>query len=526
LIKSVVMKMTIKQMSLAAKICFLLCALSIAQVGFSDEESATEVADKPAVPELAKKTYPRKFKKPVLIRMEGTIWSKTEFSLRRRLAQAKALGADVVIIEIDSPGGYVESGLNIADMIGDVDWAHTVAFVPKDAISAATFVAQSCKEIIMDDQALIGDAGLIDLGGNYAEEKFTTATVAEMRSTAEKAGHSPAFAEAMIDKDVQIYAATNATTGELKYVTEDGFALLKPKGHWEKGAMVPESREGRFFEVTGRRAMELGLVSDTATGRASLQRVLELDEEPQLLIPNWVDTTVYWLNSYFVTFLLITIGLIALLVEFSAPGISIGGLISGLCFTLFFWGQFAGGTGEWLDVVLFLAGVVFVGVEIFVLPGFGVAGVSGLLLMFVSVLLATQDFVVPDSGSDWMSLLMVTCIVMGSGITVFAAAVMISYFYGEIPVLGQLALSPPAAQASESSLTSKEKDAVAAGVVIEPGQFGRTSGPLRPTGKAMFNDELHDVVSEGEFIDSDQLVKVIKVSGNRIIVREADEETG
>ena len=114
----------------------------------------------------------------------------------------------------------------------------------------------------------------------------------------------------------------------------------------------------------------------------------------------WIDTLVYLLNTGVVTFLLIVIGLIALTVELGAPGIGIGGLTSLLCFSLFFWSRFLGGTSGWLEVTLFVVGLIFIGAELFVIPGFGVAGVGGIALVLGSLVMASRRFLIPENSEQ------------------------------------------------------------------------------------------------------------------------------
>ena len=109
------------------------------------------------------------------------------------------------------------------------------------------------------------------------------------------------------------------------------------------------------------------------------------------------------------------IGLVALYLELSAPGISVGGLIAGLCAVLFFWSRFLGGTSTWLEVLLFLAGTVFLVVEVFVIPGWGVSGLMGLVLILVSVVMASQEFVVPSTGRQWNQLVTTLLVILCAG---------------------------------------------------------------------------------------------------------------
>jgi membrane-bound serine protease (ClpP class) len=225
-----------------------------------------------------------------------------------------------------------------------------------------------------------------------------------------------------------------------------------------------------------------------------------------------------------VTILLFAVGLIALYIELSAPGISVGGLIAGLCFALFFWSRFLGGTSGWLEVVLFLLGVLFLLIELFVLPGFGFAGITGLLLILAAIVMASQGFTVPHSGMELRALMRTLLILAGSGCAGVLGIVVLSRYFGAIPVLGRLALQP----ASAGPLEFGQADGAAATALpaatlygVQVGDYGLADSPLRPAGRARFEDNYVDVVADG-FVDRGRPVRVIRISGNRIVVREAD----
>jgi membrane-bound serine protease (ClpP class) len=275
------------------------------------------------------------------------------------------------------------------------------------------------------------------------------------------------------------------------------------------------------LEVNGRRAVDLKLADATAQDRAELAERYGLRESGLILLEtSWVDTTVMVLNSWPMTTILFVVGLIALYVELSAPGTSVGGLIAGLCFALFFWSRFLGGTSGWLEVVFFLAGVVFLLVELFVIPGFGIAGIAGVLLIITSVLMASQNFS-PTDGLSTSALTQSVFILAGSGVAAVAAAIAITSYFGTIPVLNRLALKPPVlAQASAQSDSSKQAEQ-ARHDVVAIGDHGIADSPLRPAGRALFGDQYVDVVTDGSFVDPGRPVRVVKISGNRVMVREA-----
>jgi membrane-bound serine protease (ClpP class) len=301
---------------------------------------------------------------------------------------------------------------------------------------------------------------------------------------------------------------------------------------WEKGPPVLESREGVFLEVNGRRAVELTLAEGNAESREQLQQLLGLAEPPRVIEPSGVDTAVYILNWPWVTGLLFVVGLVALYIELSTPGIGLGGLISLFCFALFFWSRFLGGTAEVLEIVLFVTGVAFLAVEIFVLPGFGVAGITGLLLMLAGVLMAGQTFLIPETKREWQvfgsSVLVLGC----SGVAFAAAAAYLSRHFGSLPLFNRLVLQPAAPDAVTRVPTAPTAaDADKPLPVLAPdnpygvdiGDWGRAVSPLRPAGKARFGDRCLDVLTDGDFVERGRQVRIVEIQGSRIVVRDVEE---
>ncbi len=473
------------------------------------------------------------YSQPVLIRFEGVITPLTEQFLYRKLDVAQDKGADLVIVEIDSPGGVADTSFVIAHRLRDIDWAHTVAFVPREALSGAAIVALGCDEIVMHPAAVLGDAGVVMQGEDslfrHAPEKERTHYARMIRDLAESKHRPTALAEAMMDMDLVVYHVTHRQTGKEMFMSEEEIESSGEPDIWEKGKPVLESREAHFLEVNGKRAIELQLADSNAKDRDELKQVVGFTDDPLVLAPSGVDTAVLILNAPLITGILFVVGMVALYIEFSAPGISIGGLISLLCFALFFWSRFLGGTAEVLEVLLFLVGIIFIGVEVFVIPGMGVAGIAGLLLMVAGVLMASHDFVVPrtDRQLDTFatSLLVVAC--SGGGFVV--AAMTLSKYFDAMPIFNRLVLHPvqPATDSQTDSKDSEGKpvpqsdsDSVS-GVSI--GDWGVAASPLRPAGKARFADHYLDVMTDGSFVDSGQQVRIVKLHGNRIVVREVTD---
>ena len=498
---------------------FCLIAVFLIAVVASGSTRAAEDEAKPGAGKLPE------FKHAVLIRFEGPITPMLEQYVYRKLDEAKQQGADLVVLEIESPGGFLDESLRIAKRLRDIQWARTVAFVPNRAYSGAAIVALGCDEIVLAPRAMFGDAGPIIMGEDsafrHAPEKIVSALTPELRSLAEAKGRPGALAEAMADLDLVVYEVKNTKTGDVDYMSQADIDGTDNPADWEKVRPVPESRDGRFLTVTGDRAVALGLGEGNAKSREELRRRYKLTDEFVVLEPSGVDTAVYVLNLPLVTGLLFVVGLIALYVEFSAPGISIGGLIAGLCFALFFWSRFLGGTAGWLEVVLFAAGVVFLMVELFVLPGFGISGISGMLLILASLVMAGLPGM-PRAPAEWSTLATSLLVLLGAGFTSLIGAFMLSKYLGAIPVLNRLQLQPP----GQDEITTAALGAPAEGVHhtgVRIGDIGRAESPLRPAGIVRFGDEYVDVVTEGTLVDKGSPVRVIQIRGNRVVVRVMEE---
>ncbi len=455
---------------------------------------------------------------------EGQIDPFSEHRFYRKIEEAKAMSADVVVIEINSPGGLVSSSVNLANYLNDLDWATTVAYIPQEAISGAAMMSLGCDQIVMHKFGKIGDIGPIVEGQDsmfrHAPEKIVSHLVQVMRDLAEAHDRPAAIAASMVDKKLPVYRVTNKDSGEIKYLSEPEWAELDQPQDWDKGAPLRESVEGRFLELNGERAVSFGLANGLVKDCAELAK--ELGIQPQdfvVLESNWIDSAAMLFNSNMGTFLLVVLGMIALYVELMAPGLSVGGLVAGLCCALFFWSRFLGGTSGWLEVVLFAAGIVFVAVEIFVLPGFGIGGFTGGCLLLASVLMASQRFAA-DDGIMIDDLLKTILVVIGSSSVALVAMVWLSQHFGKLPVFNRLTLAPPAA-VGESSVATPTMSFPIAGSdeSIELGDEGVADSTLRPAGRARFKDQFVDVTTDGSFIEPGEHVRVIRISGAIIMVQ-------
>ncbi len=442
---------------------------------------------------------------------------------KRRFNQAIRDGAELIVLDIDSPGGYLSTTLDLVRLIEE-SGVRTVAFIEHEAISGAAILALATDQIVMLPRARIGDAGMIVMGEDsafrYAPEKARSLLAQQLRDLADRRGRPQALAEAMVDKDLVVFKSSRKEDGEVRYLSDRDWDSLEDADDWERGVVVREAPGNTFFTANGARAVELGVAELLIEDSDQLAAVIGAADPIRLITPSSVDTLILLLNSSFITWLLLVIGLIALVVELGAPGVGVGGLISILCFGLFFWSRFLGGTSGWFEVMLFLIGVSFVMLELLVIPGVGIAGVGGGLLILFSLVMASRRFMVPESTRDVTSLISDVGVVLAAFVGFAIGLAVLAKYLGELPIISRLALTPviPAETPAVASLAATTIESSPYDQ-IEVGAVGQALGPLRPSGKMMLGEEIIDVATEGDYVADGLEVKVVAVQGRKIVVR-------
>ena len=463
------------------------------------------------------------FHKAMLIDVRGPIFGSLKQYMVSRLNAAQRGQVDLIILRVTSPGGELQASRELARQLSEIGWATTIAFVPEEAYSGAAILALGCDRIYMRPRALIGDAGPIHFHGGFfehAEEKVISDLAAVMHQLAAAKQRPGAVAEAMVDRKLVVYEARRKDTGERTYLTANEIVLPRNQELYDIGVPIPESGQNRFLTVAGTRAVELKIAERTFESEGDLLAALHFEQLLQTR-RTWVDQIVYILNLPLVSGLLLLIGLIGLYVEFSIPGISVAALVSLSCFALFFWSHARGGTSGWLEVMLFGLGIACLGIEIFVLPGFGLFGISGALMIVLSLVMASQDFVLPQSNVQWATLRNNLLIVFGAMASLVLALIIQLMFFDSVPGLGRFRLDTPE---PDSSPDGYDVGNLAVGsspylALPQVGEHGVADSVLRPAGKVRFNDQLVDVVTEGDFLDPGTQVEVVKREGHHVIVR-------
>lgn len=384
--------------------------------------------------------------------------------IKSSLNKAEEEGASLVLFDIDTYGGRIDSAVNISDIILESD-IKTVAYINKKAISAGVLVSISCDKIYMAPSATIGSAETIP-----ATEKNISYWKKQLKTVAEQKGRNPELVMAMADKDI-----------EIEGVVENG----------------------KLLNLTTEEALKLNFVDGKASSRGDIYRSLGIESFSENVLESTpIEDFINVISSSYVAPLLLALGFIGLVVEIITPGFGIGGLLSIIGFSLFFMGSIMGGNAHLLSVVLFIAGIAMLVAEA-AAPGFGVFGTLGIAGVVLSIVMASSSLTQ-------------------------ALAYMLVAIVLTVAVVALIFKKLPKRKLAKTLLLdtnlSKESGFIPAKEMLEYiDREGRAVSFLRPSGKIEIDNEILDAVSDGEFIQKDELVKVIRVEGSKIVVRKKGE---
>jgi membrane-bound serine protease (ClpP class) len=235
--------------------------------------------------------------------------------------------------------------------------------------------------------------------------------------------------------------------------------------------------------------------------------------EPRAPQPQALDRIAEFFRLPVVNFTLLTLGIIGLIFEMKYPGKTVPGSVAALCFVLFFWANSFVGQFTILAIFLFLLGLVLLAVEVFVIPGFGFTGVGGVVLMFLGLLLMMLEHW-PVEQEDWKDFGATFGTLAASAVLAVIGAFALTWSLPNVPILNRMILKPPTEEANPVLSLSNS------GAVELIGAIGVAVTPLRPSGKAQFGSQFHDVISDGDYVAPGGRVQVVEIEGMRVVVKE------
>ncbi len=416
--------------------------------------------------------------KVVRIPIDGTVDLGLSAFIERALTEHS--DAALVILDINTLGGRVDAAIKIRDALLNHK-VRTVAFVHPRAISAGALIALACDVIAMAPGATMGAVTPITSDGaeqsEGVEEKMTSYMRAEMRSTAEAKGRRGDIAEAMVDRTVVI-----------------------------KG-IAPG---GKLLTLDTDRALALNMADLQVASLPALYEALAL-RSPSVISTqeNWAEKIARFLTDPAVAGLLMSLGMLGLLIELYSPGVGLPGAVGVLCLSFFFGGHMITNLAGLEEVLLLIAGLGLLAVELFLLPGFGIAGIAGIVCIgasFFLTLLTMPLSIAWDLG-------MVSDVIERLSLSLLATLALGLLVMRFLPkrAMGPLVLSQ--ATTAESGYVSAPTETALLGVI------GTAATDLHPTGKADLAGARHDVLTEGDYIERGTSVRVVSATAGRIVVR-------
>jgi membrane-bound ClpP family serine protease len=448
-------------------------------------------------------------------------------SVRRVIRDVRKRGGNVLILEIDCPGTDLIAARELADDLikaqhpeGDERPLQIIGFIPGQASPAGTVIALGCTDIVMfrpkPDATEAREAELGDLSKyiQSAKPADVQAALVSIRQLAESQNYPGVLIDGMFNADLEILRVTGKTDNRFRrLMSAEDYA--KNQADWNVDKTIKP--KGQLLKLTATIAWENGLARVLVEGN-TVKDVTTAYGYPDAKDPDpgWLDRFAEFLRIPVVTVLLVVIGFTGLILELKVPGLTVPGIIAALCFILVFWSQsrFSGQTFV-LALLLFLLGLFLIGMEIFVLPGFGAPGIFGILCMLAGLGLVTLDRV-PETGAEWGNLGVRVSQYLFALMGAMALAVLIARFLPKLPGANRLVLDAP----TETATTAAEVLPGGQEAAELLGAIGTANTALRPAGVVKFGEKFVDVVSDGGFIPAGTRVQVIQVEGTRIVVKE------
>jgi len=427
----------------------------------------------------------------VVVPVEGIITEAQFFFLRRILKKAEAAGAAALVLDMDTPGGALKATEQIVQMFMKSP-VPTYTYVNTNAGSAGALIALGTKKVFMAPVSAIGAAAPVVSSGEEIPATMNAKIVSYysgyFRSVAALNGYHPELVDGFmnLDKEVKV-----------------GGEVINPKG-----ALLTLSAQEAVKVIDGRPLFASGIAKDLD----EVCKQAGLDAKAVLRVdPSGFERLAQWITMLAPLFLLG--GAIGAYIEFKSPGFGVAGVLSAVCFLLFFTGHYIAGLTGLEVVAVFALGVILILTELVFFPGVVGVAVLGAALMAGALFFAMVDFYPAQPFEFSFDLLARPMLNLGIAVvaSVFCIAVL-ARFLPDLPIFRRLFLSTQSAAGP-----SRPADPAAA-PPFAAGDTGIAQTTLRPSGKALFGNTLADVVTEAQFIEAGTPVRILSASGDRIVV--------
>jgi membrane-bound serine protease (ClpP class) len=463
-----------------------------------------------------------------LIEVRGAVTDGPAESVKRQVGRAIGQNkANILFLKLDCGGGDMLVARDLAAWLRDrkddkgENPVLTVAYVENGAPDTAAFLALGCSEIVMQKDARFGDfSAVITEKRNGAVVNVDPSQYRARRDSlvalARDQGYPPLVVQGMMDPELEVYHVVDKNTEEQAFVTAE--ELAAGRARWVNDQLVKAGGpNGRALVLTADEARQWGIARHKVDGLDDLYAQYGVNKsQVQTASYDWLDEFAEFLRRPVTRIFLVMIGIICLMLELKMPGVGVPGVISAVCFILFFWSHSQSAGLDLLGILLFVLGLVLIGLEIFVFPGTGVAGISGVLLVVFSLALVALEKR-PQTSEEWMGLLSMMAQFGLALVGAVLLAVLVASYLPNIPYLNRLILKPKTEPGEPGDAPS---EAIRPETAALLGAIGVAATPLRPAGKVKFGDEYIDVVAESAYVEAGTRVQVVEIEGNRVVVKE------
>lgn len=406
------------------------------------------------------------------------VWHVTKKSLKA----AKDTAADLILIHMNTYGGMVETADSIRTAILQSPIPVWV-FIDNNAASAGALISIACDSIYMRSGANIGAATVVNQTGEAMPDKYQSYMRSTMRSTAEATGRDPRIAEGMVDPRIKIPGVSDS---------------------------------GQVITFTTSEAMKYGFCEGTAENIKEVMEVAGIKKYKIIKYEiSFTDKIIRFLISPLVSGLLIMVIIGGIYFELQSPGIGFPIAASILAALLYFAPLYVEGLAANWEIIIFIIGVILIAVEIFAIPGFGVAGISGIILVVLGLTLSMIDNIGFEASSfpagELLSALFI--VIIASFVSLIGSLYLSRLLFStNNKMFGGLALATT--QEKSDGYTSAVKS-----YSSMVGQTGKSQTILRPAGKIIIGDEIYDATAESGFIEKGESIIVTRYANTQLFVR-------
>jgi membrane-bound serine protease (ClpP class) len=474
--------------------------------------------------------------------VSGPVTGSLDKSLRRHIR--RAIGspdrhANVIVLELDCSGGDPAVAQRLAE------WLHglkddknelpvkTIAFVRGPVTGTATLLALGCSEIVLARSATIGDLSAVAQADGRsgaeapADDNKDGLLLQQVKALAEDQGYPIALVRAMAYPNFQVYAVESAGKQRRFWVVTQAELDADARRNRDQDRLWKNAQLVQSVAPAGK-----PLVLDAPTAEKVRLSRYTVDDLPSLfehygIKPDqvrtggrdWLDEFAYVLRLPAMSVFLILLGATCLVLELKMPGLGLPGVIAALCFVLFFWSNAHDAGITLLAILLFVLGLVLIGLEVFLVPGSAVFGISGVVLLIGSLTLVTIDRW-PQTSHEWVDLGGTLATFTASLAGAVVAAMVLAWYLPHIPYVNRLILKPPGEGPADELGLAQAPAPGQPDMAALLGAIGVAATPLRPAGKVKFGDDYVDVVAEGSYVQPGARVQVIEIEGYRVVVKE------